>query len=1232
MAPKSDAQPGATGDTEAKQAHGAATAPAAREAAKVDDKKPHGGEREAKDDVAEVAVNVDVSLQEKAKRDDAAAGGAAPKKEDDVPFMPLKEGDDTDPSAIVLQPLVAEGEPVLPVGETGSRRGSGGSSASPVWRRKRSMDMVDPYQAADLAVAKRHLVNSSCTDADDKWMHPVVTEVQELGQFGVGVQLYFEFLWHLALVFFLMFVLTIPNLTFFSVGNMLHDGKAMFKIERTFIANIGKRPTIVPGTSPAKARELIQNRPVTVGFFDLEIKNVTVACGVFDGLAILLLLGWVWWFRLRRIKEVVKENDEDNVTPGDFSILCSNLPRHLGDDHNNYEKLMKSHFLQFCGGQWGEPIQAVMNYEAPKDSVVAVVLAREYNGHVRKHAHVGQLMHQLNLMKARQREGVKVNEKRMEAIEDKIRNKREHLKAKQKITEEEREVCMAFVTFNREDDKENILDWYAWSRVWLLKYLQQEYLKFKGRRIRVEQAPEPSNILWQNLDFEKWKRAYRVCLTTLLTIVLLLLCGGLIAYSKEVAAMNIDVPEEGHAWRLTINTPSRTQFIICDLQFFSDYDCRNPVNDVTELPANREWSYAADGDLFRTMSGVPVPPSANGLTCNGEGYFESDGSEKSGWISVEFDKEMSARCVALNASDAVRGMTATVETCETVQVDPSEPPTYVCTKVQNIQEGSFSAGINRFSFTSLMHPALEQCGDVSLTDHLTIAEAKQLEERDQTRSDYYVSCYCGIHKFDIASDPDLQSMCASYLKNTVTLVVLGVAAACLIVAINVVLKVTLKQLSNWEKPFFMSQLLRSRIVKVFVAQWLNTGVIVLLLNMRLGNKSFYLGPTKIGGEFGDFVPEWYIKVGMSVLLTIMVNVVSPHGIAFAMLPLRPLFRMCGKRSAKIQADLNKVFTNPSFDLDVRYAQTLQTVWVVLMYSSGMPLLYLAASACCFFTFCCDKFVLLWGSRRPPSFDHIVATTAITTLPLASVLHNVVAVFMFGHGTIFPSDPLLIGTTKDPPVDKEEPYSYFWDGASNLTENLLHLRDRVFTMAGFVQVVILAVFAISYVVAWLSFLFRGVKLFCTSCLRRYLVPKKLWEGLSPDPKHHHISEAYIMSPRKGSKESNPDAAEVKASASKRKQSEAKSDSKRQSEVAPTITEGTFVDNLPVMTRGDLVVSYRMEDNPDYKGAWRAIMEADTETRRESMATRRESAQTGRESGQPDSQRALEPEAAEVETSE
>lgn len=82
----------------------------------------------------------------------------------------------------------------------------------------------------------------------------------------------------------------------------------------------------------------------------------------------------------------------------------------------------------------------------------------------------------------------------------------------------------------------------------------------------------------------------------------------------------------------------------------------------------------------------------------------------------------------------------------------------------------------------------------------------------------------------------------------------------------------LKLLSGFEKYTDLNSQFSSRIFKGFLMKYGNSGLIILVINLRikmLGNFSF--------GRYDDLTPTWYATIGYSVVFTYMLKLFTLIG-------------------------------------------------------------------------------------------------------------------------------------------------------------------------------------------------------------------------------------------------------------------------------------------------------------------------------------------------------------------
>ena len=89
-----------------------------------------------------------------------------------------------------------------------------------------------------------------------------------------------------------------------------------------------------------------------------------------------------------------------------------------------------------------------------------------------------------------------------------------------------------------------------------------------------------------------------------------------------------------------------------------------------------------------------------------------------------------------------------------------------------------------------------------------------------------------------------------------------------------------------------------------------------------------------------------------------------------------------RRTAVTQAQLNAGYTGRVFKLEYRYPTVLNVVFVTMLYSSGMPILYPIAAVTCTVMYWTDKAALLRLYNRPPMYRASLASVTLKVLPVA----------------------------------------------------------------------------------------------------------------------------------------------------------------------------------------------------------------------------------------------------------
>ena len=188
---------------------------------------------------------------------------------------------------------------------------------------------------------------------------------------------------------------------------------------------------------------------------------------------------------------------------------------------------------------------------------------------------------------------------------------------------------------------------------------------------------------------------------------------------------------------------------------------------------------------------------------------------------------------------------------------------------------------------------------------------------------------------------------------------------CIVVPIvGSLLILVMKWLSKFEKTKTLTEELTSSMWKMFVMQFINTGLVIVLVNVSIQSvKEWWNNFPMFTGNYDDLNPTWYSDVGVTIVFTMFINVIVPHLTALIELIFVSLFRCCDsgcsgrKKTKKMnKKDYFELYMGPQFEIDIRYSQILTTIFVSLIYSSGMPALYFSVLMYLIFNYVIDKYL------------------------------------------------------------------------------------------------------------------------------------------------------------------------------------------------------------------------------------------------------------------------------------
>lgn len=87
----------------------------------------------------------------------------------------------------------------------------------------------------------------------------------------------------------------------------------------------------------------------------------------------------------------------------------------------------------------------------------------------------------------------------------------------------------------------------------------------------------------------------------------------------------------------------------------------------------------------------------------------------------------------------------------------------------------------------------------------------------------------------------------------------------IIVGTNFILRMIMISLIKWIGEDTHSQQLKSITNGIFIVQFLNTGILLLLVQANLKEYDIPFASEILNGPFTDFLPLWYVGVGYKIV-------------------------------------------------------------------------------------------------------------------------------------------------------------------------------------------------------------------------------------------------------------------------------------------------------------------------------------------------------------------------------
>lgn len=224
------------------------------------------------------------------------------------------------------------------------------------------------------------------------------------------------------------------------------------------------------------------------------------------------------------------------------------------------------------------------------------------------------------------------------------------------------------------------------------------------------------------------------------------------------------------------------------------------------------------------------------------------------------------------------------------------------------------------------------------------------------------------------------------------------------IGMNYLIELGFQRMTKYEKPHSLDRQQLETTIQLLSLKFINMAIVLLLINVKeiqnLVNVQMI--------ETGNFVEEWYYTSGMSLLLILLINVISPLLPSFYLYFLKWRVQRKVARGQDVglmtQDAANEILMGPEFAVSVRYSAILVTFCVCFVYAATMPILLLIGALSFYVGYWADKFLFLRFYRIPPCYGRELSRGVANTIQIALLLHVLVSIWSFSQDNLFETPP------------------------------------------------------------------------------------------------------------------------------------------------------------------------------------------------------------------------------------
>jgi len=244
-----------------------------------------------------------------------------------------------------------------------------------------------------------------------------------------------------------------------------------------------------------------------------------------------------------------------------------------------------------------------------------------------------------------------------------------------------------------------------------------------------------------------------------------------------------------------------------------------------------------------------------------------------------------------------------------------------------------------------------------------------------------------VYKISLTKDYE-EKFCEKFFKDKTVSFILGTAISFIIIAVNTILKILIIKLIETIRYDTQSEKIAAITNGVFIAQFFNTGILLLLVNANISEH--FLGKFISSGKYYDYYPEWYQDVGTKIVKTMIINCIMPYITLGTSVMIPKMMRLLDggnpyKTKKTSMAKFKMLHGGKDYVIHFKYSNLLNITYITMMYGMGMPILFPVAIVNYLNQYFCERYIVAYCMKLPPALDDKLTRNFVKMLKWAPLL-------------------------------------------------------------------------------------------------------------------------------------------------------------------------------------------------------------------------------------------------------